>query len=252
MHFFKPIKTASTLVATCGATLLVATVTTAPAQAASYTKVNSGTFNGHLYEVWKQDSGTLTWSTAQNVAATMLSGSLVSINSQAENNFVAGLIQDPSLYTAATSLPANNYVGPYIGLQRIGAVGTPPAVDPTIGWQWLDGTPLTAADPLWSNWNALAGQPDLMNGDNVALFYNGNNGSSNPPVGQAGYPTVWGDIYNGTTLVVGPGSGNPNPYLANSFVIERVPGPLPVMGAFVGFRLSRRLRRRTSEAARNI
>jgi hypothetical protein len=90
----------------------------------------------------------------------------VSINTQAENDYVASLIQDASLYTAATSPPAvvNNYVGPYFGLQRLGSSG------PTVGWQWLDGTPLKSTDALWLNWNLTAGQPDGMNGDNAALF----------------------------------------------------------------------------------
>ncbi len=244
MNFFKPIPTSSTLFATCGAMLLLVGAATAPAQAAGYTKVNSGSLGSHTYEVWKKDTGTLTWTDAKNYAASMLGGALVSINTQAENDYVATLIQNASLYTAATSPP--DYVGPYIGLQRLGSSG------PTVGWQWLDGTPLTSSDPLWSNWNSMASQPDGMNGDNAALYYNGNNGSSMPLVGQPGFPTVWGDVYDGVMITTGPGSPGPNLYLANSFVIEKVPGPLPVLGALAAFRVSRRLRRRSSVAVRSI
>jgi hypothetical protein len=248
MNFFNPIKTHSTLFATGAAMLLLAGAATAPAQAAGYSKVSSGMYNGKTYEVWKKDMGTLTWTDAKNYAISTLGAPLVSFNTQAENNFVATLIQDASLYTAATSPPAvaNNYVGPYIGLQRLGNSG------PNVGWQWLDGTPLKSTDALWLNWNLTAGQPDGMNGDNAALFYNGNNGSPMPPVGQSGYPTVWGDVYDGGTILVGPDATGPNPYLANSFVIEKVPGPLPVLGALAAFRMSRRLRRRSSVAVRSI
>jgi hypothetical protein len=196
----------------------------------------------------KKNSGTLTRSDAKNYAASILGSALVSINTQAENDYVASLIQDASLYTAATSPPAvvNNYVGPYFGLQRLGSSG------PTVGWQWLDGTPLKSTDALWLNWNLTAGQPDGMNGDNAALFYNGNNGSPMPPLGQSGYPTVWADVYDRGTILVGPDAPGPNPYLANSFVIEKVPGPLPVLGALAAFRMSRRLRRRSSVAVRSI
>ncbi len=244
MNFFNPIKTHSTLFATGAAMLLLAGAATAPAQAAGYSKVSSGMYNGKTYEVWKKDMGTLTWTDAKNYAISTLGAPLVSFNTQAENNFVATLIQDASLYTAATSPPAvaNNYVGPYIGLQRLGNSG------PNVGWQWLDGTPLALSDALWANWYAPAMQPDAMDGDNVGLFYNGSNGTLYPTGGMAGFPSSWGDVFDGATLA----GGGANPYLANSFVIEKVPGPLPVLGALAAFRMSRRLRRRSSVAVRSI
>jgi hypothetical protein len=73
-----------------------------------------------------------------------------------------------------------------------------------------------------------------------------------PPLGQSGYPTVWADVYDRGTILVGPDAPGPNPYLANSFVIEKVLGPLPVLGALAAFRMSRRLRRRSSVAVRSI
>jgi hypothetical protein len=244
VNFFKSVKSRLTFFSTGAAMLLLAGAATAPAQAAGYTKVNTGSLGSHTYEVWKKDSGTLTWTEAKNYAASMLGGLLVSINTQAENDYVATLIEDASLYTAATSPPAveNNYVGPYIGLQRLGSSG------PTVGWQWLDGTPLILADPLWANWYAPAMQPDAMDGDNVGLFYNGSNGTLYPTGAMAGFPSSWGDVFDGATLA----GGGANPYLANSFVIEKVPGPLPVLGALAAFRMSRRLRRRSSVAVRSI
>jgi hypothetical protein len=242
MNFFKPIKSHSTFFATCGAVLLSASAATAPAQAAGYTKVNSGTDNGKTYEVWKKDLGTLTWTDAKNYASSMLGGPLVSINTQGENDFVATLIKYDSIYTDSNS-PLNNFVGPYIGLQRSsGSTG------PTNGWSWLDGTSLNPTDPLWTNWYAAANQPDASSGDNVGLFYNGSNGTLFPTGGVAAFPTSWGDVYDGVDLPL----GGANPYLANSFVIEKVPGPLPVLGALAAFRISRRLRRRSTAVVRSI
>ena len=245
MDFLKKIKPRPPLLGASGALVVAASFAATPAQA-MFTKVNSGVFNGTYYQVWKKDSGTLTWTEAKTYAETTLLSKLVSLNTNAENTFVSSLIQDPQVYTAATNAPANNYVGPYIGAFR---TGSGPA---TVGWQWVDGTPLTTSSPTWVNWANFASQPDMTNGDNVALYYNGNNGSPTPPVGQPGYPTTWGDVFDGSTISTGPGSPGPNPYLANSFIIEFAPGPLPVMGALVGFRFSRRLRRRTNAAVRNV
>ena len=247
MNFFKPIKTSPVFFATFGAVLLSAGAVSAPGQAAGFTKVSSGIYDGRTYEVWKKDSGTLIWTDAKNYASSMLGGPLVSINTQGENDYVATLIQDASLYMAATSPPsvADNFVGPYIGLQRSsGSTG------PTNGWSWLDGTALNPTDPLWANWfpSQPVNQPDASDGDNVGLFYNGSNGTLFPDGGTAAFPTTWGDVYDGAML---PGGGA-NPFLANSFVIEIVPGPLPVLGALAAFRVSRRLRRRSSAAERNI
>jgi len=247
MDFLKKIKPRPPLLAATGVLIAAASFAATPAQA-TFTKVNSAVFNGNYYQVWKKESGTLTWTEAKTYAETTLLSKLVSLNTNAENAFVSSLIQDPQLYTAATNFPPNNYLGPYIGAFR---TGSGPA---TVGWQWVDGTPLTTSSPTWVNWASFASQPDMANGDNVALYYNGNNGSPNPPVGIAGYPTTWGDVFDGANILTGPGTPPPapNPYLANSFIIEFAPGPLPVMGALVGFRFSRRLRRRTNAAARSV
>lgn len=248
MDFLKKIKARTPLLAASGAFLVVASFAAAPAQA-MFTKIGStAVFGGHYYEVWKKDSGTLTWSEARSYANSNLQGDLVSLNTNAENAFVASLIQNSQLYTAATNsapgLP--NYVGPYIGAFR---TGSGPA---KVGWQWVDGTQLLQTDPTWVNFYTPAGQPDMANGDNVALYYNGNNGSPTPPLGGAGFPTSWGDVFDGASISTGPGAPGPNPYLANSFVIEYAPGPLPVLGALVGFRFSRRLRRRSNAAVRSV
>ena len=106
----------------------------------TYTLMNSGSYNGSTYKVWKSDIA-LTWSEANAYANNVLNAKLVSINSIAENNFVASLITDPSLYTnAVPSLPNGLYVGPYIGLTRIGPTTGP--IDPNVGWQWVDGLSL--------------------------------------------------------------------------------------------------------------
>ena len=215
----------------------------APARAA-YTKANSGVFSDHIYEVWMKDSGRLTWSEAQSYASSVLGGNLASINSQDENLFIAGLITDPSLFSDSKS-PEFNYIGPYIGLVRTGP--TTPPFNPTVGWNWLDGSSLLKSNYLWTNWFAAGtsyGQPDGWNGDSVGVYYNATNGLQGP-WGMPGRPvTTWGDVVDGLKISYGPGAPGPNPFLSNSFVIEKVPGPLPVAGCMVAFNFSRRIRRR--------
>ncbi|MFM8275985.1 MAG: C-type lectin domain-containing protein [Cyanobium sp.] len=204
----------------------------------TYTLISSGSLNRSTYEVWMRDS-VLTWSEASNYANNTLKARLVSINSVTENDFVASLIGDPRLYTNAwPGGPTSEYLGPYIGLKRNGP--TTGVVNPNVGWQWVDGTSLTQSDPLWNLWFNVGnpgGQPDAMHGDNVALYYNT----------TASNVTTWGDVYDGATFLPQYGGGS-NMFLANSFVIEKVPGPVPLMAAFAAFRWSRQLRRRHNRA----
>ncbi|MEB3167265.1 MAG: C-type lectin domain-containing protein [Synechococcaceae cyanobacterium] len=200
----------------------------------TYTLINSGSLNRSTYEVWMSDSA-LTWTEANNYANNSRNAKLVSINSIAENSFVANLINNPILYTnAVPSHPGGLYAGPYIGLRRSGP--TTGSIDPKSGWQWVDGTPLTPLSPLWNLWydvNHLGGQPDTMQGDDVAIYYNGTTSGVN----------TWGDIYDGVTILPEYGGG-PNLFLMKSFVVEKVPGPIPAIGALAAFRWSRLLRRR--------
>jgi hypothetical protein len=167
----------------------------------------------------------------------------LSINSIDENNFVASLLADSHLFTDANPRrPNGEWVGPYIGLKHIGP--TTRSVNSKVGWQWVDGTLLNASDPLsnlWFNVKIAGGQPDAQDGDYVGLFYN---------VTTSNVYT-WGDVYNGSTFLPQYGGG-PNNFLANSFVIERVPVPVPLMGGFAAFRWSRQLRRRRHLAERRV
>lgn len=235
MNFFSRLSKLHALTAAMGIAVLFGGAASA---APTYTLVQSGSFNGSTYEVWKRDS-TLTWSEANTYANNVLRAKLVSINSIDENNFVASLITDPSLYSnAVPNLPNGLYVGPYIGLTRNGP--TTGNIDPNVGWQWVDGTPLISTDPLWNRWfdvGQQGGQPDASQGDNVALYYNGTTSGV----------TTWGDVYDGSTILPEYGGG-PNIFLVSSFVIEKVPGPIPALGVVAAFRWSRLLRRRRNLA----
>ena len=155
-------------------------------------------------------------------------------------------------------------IGPYIGLYQV-----PGSPEPAGGWVWEDGTSSTG----YTNW--FFNQPDNYNGDNVGAFYNG--------FDMASADTPWGVIYDGLTILTGPGSPGPNPFLANSFVVSspaatpfmtsmvmsrfmmadtssdlpadflpsltfqsqpEVPGPLPVIGGLLAYHRSRQLRAR--------
>jgi hypothetical protein len=188
----------ASLLSSAGLALLAISGLPTAAEAA-ITKVNAGISFNKLYEVYLSDT-ILTWTSAQDYATNTLAAKLVSIESAVENQFVSTLIRDSSLWVNSGS-PARNYIGPYIGLRQL-----PGSSEPSGGWLWENGSPLTG----FSNW--FFNQPDNYNDDNVAVFYNG--------FQRASANTPWGDVYNGASISVGPGSPGANPFLANSFVVE--------------------------------
>ena len=92
--------------------------------------------NGHFYEAVAVPN-VITWAEAGE-AATAAGGYLVTITSQAENDFVFDLINDPAYWN-----PSYNLRGPCIG-------GFQPAhsPDPDGNWQWVTGEPF-----VYSNWD---------------------------------------------------------------------------------------------------
>ena len=90
--------------------------------------------NGHFYEAVAVPGG-ISWSNAK-LAATAAGGYLATIISQAENDFVFGLI-DEGIYWN------NGNVGPWLGgFQPVGSV------EPDGGWQWVTGEPFD-----YTNWD---------------------------------------------------------------------------------------------------
>lgn len=91
-----------------------------------------GTFNGHKYF---RTVGSMGRSAANNIA-TDAGGHLASINSQAENSFIAGLIAGNTVWIGGIQDHAN-----------------PAYAEPNGGWQWTDDSAFG-----FSNWNA--GEPN--------------------------------------------------------------------------------------------
>lgn len=201
-------------------------VVESPFPLSAITRVSSGVNNGSLFEVYRRDTP-LTFAQAQAYTRDVLGTHLAVIKDAAQNMFVSSLITDPGLWHDSGS-PSGNYIGPYIGLYQL-----PGSAEPDSGWYWADQTPLNG----YTNW--FSNQPDNYNGDNVGVFYNGYQ--------KADHDSMWGDVFNGLTISVGPYSPGPNPFLANSFVVQYsqpVPGPLAAMGLLIGFRWSKLLRQR--------
>lgn len=111
--------------------------------------------NGHLHEAIAVPM-VITW-TAANQAAQSAGGYLVTITSQAENNFVFNLIDDPIYWYSGYNLR-----GPWIG-------GYQPlrSPEPDGGWSWVTGEPF-----VYSRW--ADGQPNELNNNNENRIHFGN------------------------------------------------------------------------------
>jgi hypothetical protein len=95
--------------------------------------------NGHFYEAFVAPSG-VSWSNAQDVAVAM-GGHLATITSQAENDFVYGLVSDsPALWVRQGSWGWGPWLG---GHQAAGSA------EPDGGWYWVTGEPF-----VYTNWGA--------------------------------------------------------------------------------------------------
>ena len=111
--------------------------------------------NGHLYEAIAVPQP-ITWSAA-NIAAQSAGGYLVTITSQAENNFVFSLIDDPIYWYSGYNLR-----GPWTGGYQ-----PPGSPEPDGGWSWVTGEPF-----VYSNW--ADGLPNEFNNNNENRIHFGN------------------------------------------------------------------------------
>lgn len=122
--------------------------------------------NGHFYEAIAAPEP-ITWDVA-NEAATAAGGYLVTITSQAENDFVFNLIDEPIYW-----YPSLNLRGPWIG--GFQPEGSP---EPDGGWSWITGEPF-----IYSNWDS--GQPSEWNNNNENRIHFGN---------KAYRTSTWNDV----------------------------------------------------------
>lgn len=97
--------------------------------------------NGHWYKA-VASVGALSWTAAEQ-ACEAQGGHLATITSQAENDFVFSLIDDPKYWVAA---------GPYLG-----ATAPEPRVTPSTGWTWITGE-------TWGYTSWCPGEPNNGNG----------------------------------------------------------------------------------------
>ena len=100
--------------------------------------------NGHFYEAIAVPGG-ISWTNASQ-AANLKGGYLVTITSQAENDFVHHLINNEMYWDGPS--------GPWIGGYQ--PEGSP---EPAGGWRWVTEEPF-----LYTNWNDQ--QPNEFNGNN--------------------------------------------------------------------------------------
>lgn len=129
--------------------------------------------NGHYYEPMAVD-GTLTWGMADQ-AARDRGGYLVTITSQAENDFVFSLITSDVYWFKEV-----NWRGPWIG--AVQPEGSP---EPAGGWTWVTGE-------AWDYTNWDAGQPNEFDNNDENRIYFGNQPTPVPYWNDA--PTDFGQV----------------------------------------------------------
>jgi len=111
--------------------------------------------NGHYYEAVLVPEG-ISWDAA-NTTAEAKGGHLVTITSEAENEFVYNLVAGDDRYWIVTTSP---YVhGPLLGGYQ--PEGSP---EPAGGWTWITGEPFS-----YTNW--VTDQPDNFQGENRLDFF---------------------------------------------------------------------------------
>lgn len=120
---------------------------------------NTNVLAGHLYEVVSVPGG-ITYEDAA-AAARLAGGYLASISSDAENDFVKSLINDPLYWRSYQDGENFTNYGPWIGGKQM-----KDSVEPSSGFRWEDNSSVTLSSSFWT-----AGQPDNHRGNEDAIQY---------------------------------------------------------------------------------
>lgn len=150
--------------------------------------------NGHFYEVISVP-GSLSWEAA-SAAAVARGGTLATLTSQAENDFVFALADNATFWAGSS--------GPWLG-----GFQSPATADPAANWQWVTGEP-------WAYTNWQTAQPNDAQGlraeDKLQFGFG-------PRVND------WNDIL----------SVDPNPsFVPIAYVVEIVPEPAGLLSVALG------------------
>ncbi|MFT2211258.1 caspase family protein [Rhizobium giardinii] len=151
-----------------------------------------GSFEGHLYLVIRSDFITRQSATAM---AKRCGGYLATITSQAENSFIASLLnKDPRLFLTGydTSYNVSYKMGAWIGL-----IQDPSGKEPRGGWKWENGEPMSYVK--WHHDTPHESKP----GDDYAMFFAERQGRTDL---KTEYVDAWEDMGENDST--------------NSFVIE--------------------------------
>lgn len=141
--------------------------------------------NGHFYEAFSVSDG-ISWTSASQLAY-QKGGYLVTITSQAENDFVHGLINDPIYWDGPS--------GPWIGGYQ-----PPGSPEPAGGWRWVTDEPF-----LYNNWNDQ--QPNEYNGNNENRIH----------FGYMAQTPFWNDVPDTAVIVDGR--------RIRGYIVETLPSP---------------------------
>lgn len=156
--------------------------------------------NGHRYAIVQGD----TWTAAETLAIS-IGGHLVTIRSQAENNWVFNWtlsITDSSVYRA------------WIGLHQ-----PPGSVEPNGGWVWTSGEPVN-----YTNWQTTTGEPNNYYGpsnpeDWVQIFIRKHDWDEVPSY----WNDTWHDRPNTTDVGIVEIVPEPSTLLAGVSILAGVP-----------------------------
>lgn len=139
-----------------------------------------GSFNGHLYVLVR--AGLINRKSAAAISE-RCGGYLATITSEAENNFVASLLnKDPRLFL--TGYDPGGHVSYKMGAW-IGLVQDPAGKEPRGGWKWENGEPMT-----FSKW--FANMPNENKpGDDYGMYYAHKQGKADT---KTQYVDTWDDM----------------------------------------------------------